>query len=198
MATILLVGTQLIRERENPNWTAGARSISVQEAEKQRASTPTLSAPATQVSSIPDQPTPVAGSARTPQTERPEPLPVRDVLIQPQRPPEAEVVSGRELVAPQQSQAADVPADDDTPSRSIGADVREPGADRRPSVRTVETDDVEPRRGARLRKSSRTPSLRFAGRSRACGSRCTVRPVRNALPTRRNPIQFQLADRGNR
>jgi len=177
---VLLAGSQLVRDREAPSWTAAARSVEVGE----RASTPVFSA-ATAVDREEGLPVPLP---TPPQASRGasdrDKVRVRDVRVEPVRAP-----------APASIDASP------PPSSSIQVAALQPPAETPAAVALDRGEDVEPNRGAaaeparpaRLRPSGpRRASLRFA-RSGRCGARCSASA---SLPNRYNPIQFRLADRG--
>lgn len=190
VATVVLVGSQLVRDRE-PSWTSAARSVAAVEPEKARASSPASSLDAAEASRPPEASLPAIGRAL--QGEHRDDPAIRDVRLQPERPPTPETAA---LEAP------------DAGAKTAARDSGE-AAEKRPALPTLgdTVDDVEPRhnveaeprRGGRARKTAtRKPSLRFANRAGRCGRRCWNSSARASLPTRRNPIQFQLADRGAR
>jgi len=179
VATLVLAGSQLIRDRDNPSWTSAARSISAQDGEKERASTsPVAAVPAPAAAAIPAAPgrAPAGDWERAMNAGPAESPEVRDVRIEPQR------------------SRADVAAvTDAVPEAPItGAGALQPAAVDR-------LLDVGSKRSGRMRRAQpRRPSLRFAGRPNRCGSRCSARSEARSLPSRRNPIQFRQADRGSR
>lgn len=187
IGTLLLAGSQLIRERNNPDWTSAARSMSAPETERARASTPVAVVTPSPVS---EPPSDVREFARAGARYRPFEdehvgiAPGRDVRAEPLRFP---AVPDEKAI---DARAAPV-------GSRVGA-VERASVDK-PLAPAVDSPAPVARTHGRLRKvQPRRPSLRFAGRSNGCGSRCSARFAKASLPTRRNPIQFRLADRGSR
>jgi hypothetical protein len=194
LATVVLVGSQLVRDREKPSWTSAARSVAAVEPEKARAST--AASPSTpdaaEAARPPEASLPAIGRAL--QGERRDAPAVRDVRLQPERAPASDGAAN-----PEQPDARTLTAARDSAAPAHNRPAASAPDDNLEDIEPRQDVEAEPRRGGRARKTAaRKPSLRFASRAGRCGARCSSRSARASLPTRRNPIQFQLADRGTR